>query len=158
MHRALRICWRVGWFVAVLLTFGAGCGGREFAEVEGTVTLDGKPLPDVEIVFVPAAARGNNANAYTDAQGRYKLQTARDRKDGTAPGRFQVTIIDLLAVPDVSSLGGAPGSSQSVPNAERPKVSRVPVAYSYPDRTPFQGVEVKPGKQTQNFDVKTRRR
>jgi len=32
----------------------AGCGGERPAEVSGSVTIDGKPLPDGEIIFEPA--------------------------------------------------------------------------------------------------------
>lgn len=159
MNRQFRILSGVGTFVALLLTFGAGCAGREFAEVEGTVTLNGRPLADVEIVFVPAAAKGNNANACTDAQGRYKLRSEPARKNGTVFGPHRVTIVDLLAVPDLSQMGGAAAvGSQAAPTTRGPIVSRVPAVYCYPDQTPFQDVEVKPGKQTLDCDVKTRPR
>jgi hypothetical protein len=73
--------------------------------VEGTVTLDGAPLPDVEVVFVPDPARGNtgnNASAVTDAQGRYRLRSPKEGRDGAAVGAHRVVVTDLRMVADVT--------------------------------------------------------
>src|SRR4051794_11621485 len=99
----------------VVAALVAGCAGREFAEVEGTVTLDGAPLPEVEVVFVPDPERGlggNNATAYTDAQGHYRLRAVRDGRDGATLGWYRVVVIDLAAVADISRMGApAPGGA-----------------------------------------------
>ena len=44
-HLALAGC-------AIALLAGAGCSNDPFREVSGTVTLDGKPLPEGEIIFL----------------------------------------------------------------------------------------------------------
>lgn len=38
--------------VLVLLLAGAGCSNDPFRQVSGSVTLDGKPLPEGEIIFI----------------------------------------------------------------------------------------------------------
>ena len=91
--------------LAALLWAAAGCRGRELGEVEGTVTLDGAPLPDVEVVFVPDPARGNagnNATALTDARGHYRLRSPKEGRDGAAVGAHRVVVTDLRMVADVT--------------------------------------------------------
>jgi hypothetical protein len=130
----------LGFWVLCLLP---GCGRREFAAVEGTVTLDGRPLDTVEVVFLPDPERGNlgnRASAYTDENGRYKLRCPRDKQDGTVLGPHRVCIRDIAAVSDEAG--------------KVVKRSRVPRRYADPAQTPFRAVEVKPAGQTLDFDVK----
>jgi hypothetical protein len=148
----------------------AGCDGREFAEVEGVVTLNGQPLPDAEVVFLPDPERGNpgpRAGGYTDPCGYYRVHVERPPKEGTVLGPHRVCIIDIAALPGpgqrpVTRRGSAPGGPKALlrmdPGASavgRPKVSRVPPEYNTGARTPIRDVEIKPGKQTLDFDVKT---
>jgi hypothetical protein len=152
-------------YTVLVLFAGAlafGCSGRQFAEVEGTVTLDGKPLEEVEVVFVPDSLKGNpgnNASAYTDAQGHYKLRSERDQRDGTVLGPHRVIVIDLPAQPDLRP-GGAlqPGEAAQKPMPSKPKSRRFPVAYEDTQLTPFKEAEVKFGKQTLDFEIKSARR
>ena len=68
----------------VLLT---GCGSR-LPLVEGTVTLDGDPVPDARIVFEsPGAA---TATAKTDEDGHFTVVTASEQ--GMAEGSYKVTV------------------------------------------------------------------
>ncbi len=59
-----------------LLAFSVGCGGSsdqpELGDVSGVVTLDGKPVVGVNVVFKPDMGRAAAAN--TDAEGKYTLQ------------------------------------------------------------------------------------
>jgi hypothetical protein len=142
-----------------LLALGlGGCGGKEFAEVEGVITLDGKPLPEVQVVFVPDPFKGNvgnNSLAVTDSEGRYRLFAARDERHGTVIGPHRVMIVDLTQVVDTTSAGepAKPGQSaaSSSPGA---KPRRFSGDYSDVARTPLQSVEVTSGAQTLNFDLK----
>lgn len=55
--------------------FLAGCGGGdrpELGSVTGTVTMDGKPLPNVWVMFNPTTG-GRTAIARTNEQGEYEL-------------------------------------------------------------------------------------
>jgi hypothetical protein len=50
-----------------------GCNkGPELGSVSGVVTMDGRPLPNAVVTFVPAAG-GRAAIGQTDANGQYKL-------------------------------------------------------------------------------------
>jgi hypothetical protein len=144
--------------VAALLA--AGCGGRELGEVEGTITLDGSPLPDVEVVFIPDPDRGNTGNsasAVTDAQGHYRLRSPKEGKDGAAVGAHRVVVTDLLMVADFTAVGTAPaGGGAAPPGPPWSKKRRFSAAYGDPARTPLKSAEVRPGKQTLDFDLKAK--
>ncbi len=69
----------------------AGCGpsGPEIASVEGNVTLDGQPLPQAQVLFVPD--KGRPSVAKTDGKGYYRLEYV-DGLEGAIPGRCRVEI------------------------------------------------------------------
>jgi hypothetical protein len=141
----------------VAAALAAGCSGREFAEVEGTVTLDQKPLAEVQVVFVPDVVKGNkgnNASAFTDAQGHYRLRAERDGKDGTVLGPHRVYFVDLTAVPNLTGVPAPPGQPARRSGPGIP--TRFPRVYTDLLETPFKDVEIKPGKQTLDFDLKSR--
>lgn len=135
---------RVAPVLAVLL---AGCGGPPLASVEGTVTLAGRPLADVEVQFIPDPAlgtRGPPASAYTDAAGKYRI--VADGTAGVVVGRHRVCLNDAtLMMP-----GGGEGGERA-----GPRRSRLPAEYSDATRTPFKDVEVQPGTQTRDFALTT---
>ena len=75
--------------VTVLQT---GCGGKHGATVNGTVLLDGEPLPeDVvgTVAFFPTAG-GPPATGKINDDSRYELSTGMDRS--LPPGNYTVTI------------------------------------------------------------------
>ncbi len=77
----------------VLVCFSAGCGSGRYAfetvPVEGTVTLNGEPLPDALVTFHPE--NGRLASGKTDKAGEYKL-VYLEGKSGVLPGKHKVTI------------------------------------------------------------------
>jgi len=78
------------WYIATLLTLGSlGCGpgGPEIARVEGTVKMDGKPLEDAAVVFIPE--NGRPAGARTDKDGHYVLNFSEGRR-GAIPGKSSI--------------------------------------------------------------------
>jgi hypothetical protein len=88
---------------AFLPLAGCGSGGPELGTVQGTVTLDGNPLPDAKIEFQPQGD-GSPSYASTDAQGRYELMYGID-KPGAMPGEHVVRISTFRVV---SESGEAP--------------------------------------------------
>jgi len=87
--------------VMVLLVALPGCGGGgvQFAPVSGKVTMDGKPLVGVNVIFIPQAKPGSDivgdtAGGVTDGNGQYMLKTStRDGlKDGAQVGKHKVII------------------------------------------------------------------
>ena len=76
----LRASWSVLLTCVVSVLVFAGCGGPHLpnpVEISGKITMDGKPLPDVNVIFhcvkdeLPAEARTSQAK--TDAEGKYKM-------------------------------------------------------------------------------------
>lgn len=68
---------------------GCGPGGPALGTVEGTVTLDGAPLPEAEVTFSPE--EGRSSVGITDQNGRYDLDYASERK-GALVGTHSVTV------------------------------------------------------------------
>ncbi len=76
-----------------------GCGPQPtyFAPVTGQVTLDGKPVSDAKILFVPTRYRDASQNilpyayATTDKEGKYTLRSDGKRR-GAAVGQHLVFI------------------------------------------------------------------
>jgi len=84
---------RSGWTCLLAITL-FGCTARpanqpEIAPVSGTVTMDGRPLEGVSVVF--ESERGVLSFGNTDADGRYKLSYIRSAK-GAGLGKNIVRI------------------------------------------------------------------
>lgn len=63
--------------------------------VSGTVTYKGQPLDGAEVGFVPTSPDGKPANAVTDPQGNFTLQTylgGTKQVSGAMPGDYTVVI------------------------------------------------------------------
>ena len=74
---------------AVALLPMAGCtAGDGRLAVQGTVTLDGKPLENGSINFRPAASNQAPSSGGTIKQGGFALKTAQ----GLKPGEYLVTV------------------------------------------------------------------
>ena len=80
---------------ACILGLASGCSrGRQYPpthSVRGVVTIDGQPIADAIVSFLPDDGQ-NPANGSTDASGRYEL-TSFTRGDGAMEGSFRVTIV-----------------------------------------------------------------
>src|SRR5262245_8693753 len=67
-------------FLLLCVSVLTGCNrGPQFGEVTGVVTLNGRPLSDLEVVFMPdpgAGTSGPTSSAYTNEKGQYHLVTA----------------------------------------------------------------------------------
>ena len=85
---------RVTHVVAVLLlalVFVCGCGGTKTEPVSGIVTMDGKPLKGVTVIFSPVEGGRGNSVGRTDKTGAYSLvYTIRDK--GAITGKYKVLI------------------------------------------------------------------
>lgn len=75
--------------LSLILCGGCG-GGPNTAEVAGTITIDGKPVPEVQVTFQPVD--GSRASVgVTDATGRYRLDYSPSAS-GALIGEHRVTI------------------------------------------------------------------
>lgn len=124
-------CLKKSLVMAALLTLvsSVGCSGAsdqpELGEVSGIVTLDGKPVVGVNVVFKPDIGRAAAGN--TDAEGNYSLQYL-EGVEGCKLG------------PNTVSFDWPPGSTNAI---------GIPAKYN--DTAPFK-FEVKPGSNS--FDLK----
>ena len=127
----------LGW-----LTCCTGCGGRSdrptLAPVQGSVTLDGQPLPDAEVWFDPQAG-GRTSTAMTDKSGRFELLYALGEK-GAIIGEHNVRISTFVQG------GDEPGSTATVPE-------RVPAKYAAPSAITK---HVSEGNNTINIELDTK--
>jgi hypothetical protein len=71
------------------LLIGCGDGGPELASVKGVVTLDGQPVPNAVLTFVPQ--QGSPSYGRTSREGNYELMFT-DVKRGAMLGTHQVSI------------------------------------------------------------------
>ena len=80
--------------VAGVLAFAVGCGAtKNDVPVEGVVTLDGQPMPNVQVLFDQPQTKGGNAFlGKTDEQGKYILKTVGDKGPGLTPGAYRVSL------------------------------------------------------------------
>lgn len=131
-----------------VLTVATGCGrGPQSAEVEGVITCDGRPLANVEVIFLPDPEQGTlgpRSGGYTDDAGRYRLTTSGE---GTAVGTCRVTVRDLTTI-----RGPFAATRNPTTPATSPKV-RFADAYLSPSTTPLRSVVVQPGRNTLSFDL-----
>ena len=84
----LAVCLLAGLVVAL----PSGCGRRNMATVTGTVTYQGRPVPDAFVMFSPTA--GPASGAVTDAAGEYKLLTGGPHGNRVFTGRCRIAVSD----------------------------------------------------------------
>lgn len=136
---------RRGWAGVVLLAAAAGgCGGPPaVAEVDGTVTLGGRPIAGAEVFFYPVVDGGDalpTAAAVTDDSGRYVL-TCATGQPGAVVGKHRVAV----------SYPPPPRGDDPAPPPRRPAVD-IPVQFTVLSTSPLV-VEVQPGGR-QTIDLK----
>lgn len=115
------------WGPCLLAACLLGCGstsGPELEEVSGTVTLDGEPLPDATVRFMPEASGDAEyvrpATGVTDSGGWYSLAFSSSR-EGALPGKYRVSITTFRE-------GGYDTDEDGNPIPGAPE--KVPVAYN----------------------------
>ena len=121
----------------------AGCGKSapkvEFAKVQGTVLVNGRPQPNVQIQFTPDPGKGIGLPAYggavSDDKGNYALKHSYMNKtgEGGPVGWCRVSLLDM--------------------SAANPKASAIPASYGSAATSPLV-FEVKSGDNTINLEVK----
>lgn len=91
----------------LVLATVAGCGdGRTIVPVSGRVTLEGTPVGQGKITFMPTGSNEDSplrpASSALDREGRYQLSTFGSN-DGAMPGEYNVVIISLSGGPTISN-------------------------------------------------------
>ncbi len=77
--------------LTVVACFGCGSGGPATYLVTGKVTLDGQPLPNVNVAFFPSDSKLPSSGGVADSQGVYKLTTASGTA-GAVAGKHKVAV------------------------------------------------------------------
>lgn len=107
------------WLAIVVLT---GCGDSNWASVEGTVTLDGKPVGPGNIAFNPVNPQsGGGGFGAIDADGHFTL-TSSGSKPGIAVGEYKVLVRGPDAE-DPEAFGSKPPKSDIPPRYGNPRGS-----------------------------------
>jgi hypothetical protein len=130
----------------------AGCGKSLICAdtVEGTLTLDGTPVPGARVEFVPDVSpdtKAPSSSAVTDDKGYYRLTRDDNQKLGAVVGSHRVVIY--------------PGRTQSGNDRDDPggraapaKQIKVPLTYMNLNQTPLR-IEVKQEQKT--YDLRLSR-
>ncbi|HJZ58381.1 MAG TPA: DUF4198 domain-containing protein [Gemmataceae bacterium] len=142
---------RPGLLGVPLLVAALGCGGGPYkvAPVSGTVTLDGKPLANAWVTFMPVGTKDNpdpgpTAAGKTDAQGKFTLAIEPGRP-GAVVGKHKVAI---------NSAGGDEKGGDRDAGGPRGPREKLPDVYNYKTTLTF---DVPPeGTETANFELKSR--
>lgn len=138
----------------------------------GTVTYKGQPLEGAAVAFISTNGEtGKNANAVTDSQGRFVLQTyagGTNQASGAMPGDYIVTIQKQEAssggMPSMPGGGEPTGASFSVQATGDPKVSQrggepaapkllTPAKYADAAKPEFTATVKPTGENTFTFDL-----
>jgi len=84
--------------MAFLILANGGCdSGPKMHDVEGTLTHDGTPIPEITVIFHPVDQNANpQASAITDENGRFVMQVGRTM--GVRPGEYIVYVQDPAAL------------------------------------------------------------
>lgn len=121
--------------LVLLIGTASGCGNSEvkLGTVTGVVTMEGAPLPEAIVRFLPSA-EGRTSQGVTDAEGRYTLQyTAREAGARVGPAKVMI-------------MTGDPGDASFRDET---------VAFEFNHETKLT-VDVRPGKNVFDFEVDRR--
>jgi len=139
---------------ALAWVFLAGCSEKypnlpEQYPVAGRITLDGKPLPDAGIMFLPRGdTRGTGAFGMSDKEGKYTLKTDHGGP-GAPEGEYAVTISRVV-------------NRDGTPYVPKPDVAEageretLPAFYHDSMKTVL-SAKVPKGGDTVNFDLTSKR-
>lgn len=117
----------------LLILGAAGCGSSEqqsslpLTIATGKVTLDGKPLPEAELEFIPTGdTRGQGGAAVTNEDGRY-MATTPYGESGLTAGEYKV-VVSKRVLPANVHFDTPP--DKSLPPADNPYQESLPPKYS----------------------------
>ena len=154
--RRIIVRWLAGTLALIFLTLG-GCGKPKppsFTEAEGTVMLDGKPLPFAFVEFMPNLPKFGaeyNSSATTDENGHYRLVSGHEQQPGAAIGKHRVVIREAPAPQDMRGMDGD-SQERYARYVAGLKNRPIPENYGTAATTPL-SVEVTADKKTYDFQL-----
>jgi hypothetical protein len=149
----------LGCLSCLLLLAGGGCGKKSpplNESVEGTAKIDGTPLANVTIQFVPDGTVAlPTSSATTDEQGHFKLQ-CENGKPGAVLGKHHVVVLqgrgDANARADDPQ---APRGAEGAPAGKSGRRPSVPGVYMLAAKTPLL-IEVTPDRHSYDLTLTAR--
>ena len=151
----------LGLLLVSSLVVVAGCGSKGFGlkveYVEGIVTLDGEPLADVSVTFIPKTEGGSEeaASGYSNEKGVYKLSSMNgDPEKGAVAGEYVVNV-SKIEVQDPTA--GMSYEQRTMMSGSTPIVKQIqllPAIYQDRTNTPL-SFTVKSGKNKIDLDLKS---
>jgi hypothetical protein len=130
-----------GRALSLCLFLLAGCGAATQASVSGKVTLDGAPLDDATISFVPTSGGQRSAAWSTIQAGQYTIA----EKDGLREGPYRVEIRALRST----------GEKTNPIDPTLPAQSKEALPARYNSRSEL-AATIKPGSNIANFELKSK--
>ncbi len=121
-------------FLVTVFIPGCSRSGPALGEVSGNVTLDGQPLPDAQLSFMPTKG-GRTAMAQTDEEGNYTLIYSMKAYGGEV-GENLVRV-----------------NKSEAPKPEANAVEVIPARYNEQSELKF---EIKPGSNTYDLDLQSK--
>ena len=141
------------------IIFCIGCGGPEIPEilpVSGVVKINGKPLPNAALRFVPMADgldSGYVASGTTNKEGEFSLRLQGKEEIGCCACLCKVTIDDPPVPEEVRTAYGA-GNQTLVGRYKKSLKNRpIPAAYKLLRTTPLQK-EISAEESELNIEIK----
>ena len=147
-------------FVSLLLVAAvtlSGCSSDKSCKVTGVITMDGQPLEEANVSFVPKTegeGGGVLASGITDSTGTYKLQTLSGKiMQGTLPGEYFVVVRKSEATWDGKSFYPAVGDGE--PTKQMQLIEKLPARYTMNSTTPFSATVAKGKENKFEFNVES---
>jgi hypothetical protein len=131
----------LGWTILFAALVLVGCDGKaRLTKVKGIVTLDGTPVENANVTFMPVdASVGKQATAVTGADGSFQLTTSQSN-DGAVAGEYKVLVQyeEGYEVPAARNVKEAmEGAGKMRQQKKKPPKYVVPSIYSDPNKTPL---------------------
>ena len=135
-------------FVCCSLTVLIGCNRQKmregFVDVRGTVTLDGEPLHNAQVIIETA---NGTSFARTDVNGNYVAEYSKSLKGaGVGPATVRISTKEVFPDEDVSELEVDPRSGDHI------KPELVPAKYNKKSELK---IEIKTGGAPYNFELES---
>jgi hypothetical protein len=91
-------CLLLALTVLGVITTGCSESGPEIYEVSGTISYQGEPIPNIDIIFVPEdTVNFKESRATSDDEGKFVMSYTYEL-DGVAPGAHTIYVEDPAAL------------------------------------------------------------
>ncbi len=147
-------------FLAIFLIFTvSGCGpkgkGLKVEYVDGTVTMDGEPVAEASVIFVPATDTPpmETATGMTNEKGVFTLTSPNGNPQaGAVAGEYKVLISKIIAKSLTEGKEYGTSTGYAVPYTQ---THLLPAVYRDPKNTPLTATVKKGKNKGMDFELKS---